>query len=263
MAKEIMARNALPIKKGDRVEFTNPQTSKVIHGTVSKVNTQNGSVSVDGDDHMTYTWGWQHFRPSAVPQSPAETNPFRIGDRVEWDVKGKTRYATVKAIRSDRITADIDDDLATVRGNFRGFRKSLKAAPVRQSLRTDPPMALDAFTVTSYRATRVTEAWEGHEGNGYTANLRYNGKIVGKIHNEGVGGCGSLSATNPVIEAAFFDALRQAWLINGGTPEACPHSFDLMDIWAYWAAKGKNHGQFFWKEVEMLQAIHDKYPEKE
>lgn len=189
-------------------------------------------------------------------------NPYKIGDRVEWTRKDTTLGSgSIRSMRKERITVVVDNKPGyTCSGHFEAFRPTTIPAPKEtpapeltpgKLTRHDPPMLLDDFTVTGYKFSG------GHEGNGYNATLRYKGKIVGKMYNDGVGGCGELTCTSEVEKLLEF-ALTAAWTINGGKSEDNPGFYDLMDIWAYWAGKLKAKGRCFYEEIEEMQAMFNK-----
>jgi len=109
---------------GDRVEFTHPKTGQVVSGTVQK-HLRNGRISVSGDNGIRIKWQAENFRPTKVPAPAREHNPFTAGDRVMFtDKHDKSCFGTVKSVRDERITMNVDGGMYRVRGHFKTFQKA-------------------------------------------------------------------------------------------------------------------------------------------
>jgi hypothetical protein len=246
--KPAPARKALSFRKGDRVEVTD-SNGVLRTGTVRSILNDGMRLSMVTDDGRIFKWLTEKFRPTAAPAPAKErvVNPFAKGDRVETDdKKDGVLYGLVASVRDEKITMDVDGGESRVRGHFKFFRMSKKPLIVQ----TDIPSAFDIYGVTKYKETPVTDAWEGHEGNGYSCIITKNGKPILDVFNEGVGGCSSVGVLKgvPRKEEDDFNAAFKAFYILCGGRE-CDFDEEYVDVWTEWYVHKKQWSPFA-KEVK-------------
>lgn len=268
----VCVRKVCPFHIGERVECTDPRNGKVVVGIVKNI-LEKERISVTLDNGGTFKWLWEKFSKSNS-SAPRVVNPFAVGDRIETEHKGKTIYGFVKSIRDLRITMVVDNASYTLSGSFGEFHPSKRSAPGPAKeergkltfVQVDVPNAMDDYAVTKFKATPVRKGvWEGHEGNGYHAIITHNGKSVLEAFNEGVGGCGRISALAGsggvkdarIAESGFMTSLKSSYVQFGGKAE--DFTEDLLDVWVEWYVSGKNSGVLWESEVKEMHAICEKF----
>jgi hypothetical protein len=220
------------------------------HGVVTRVG-RDEKVHVHCDDGSAWKCSPRGVKPSDKPAPARNTPTFRKGDRVETDDKKEgVLYGLVDSVRDEKITMIVDGGGSRVRGHFKFFRMSKKILIIQ----TDVPSAFDIYGVTKYKETPVTDAWEGHEGNGYSCIITKNGKPILEVYNEGVGGCSSVGVLKGIPrkeEDDFNTAFKAFYILCGG--RECDFSDDYMDVWTEWYAHKKQWSPFAKEVKEMTE----------
>lgn len=267
--KESMSENqsAIPrhFRKGEHVEFTNTKTGEVISGIIiSPLVKGNKATLRDDKEPVKWTVSLFLLRPSnkPLPDYLATPNPFLPGMRVEWTKKdGSIRHGTVTGTRNERVTVDIDESPGyTTSATHTFFRKTTvpapapKPAPAGRLVETDPPCAMDAYSVAKFRHYNI-----GHEGGVVKATIALNGKPVVLMEADANGGPTEFSPS-PGRSAKdvenFFAAMKDTWFQFGGKENGF-HDDVVADVWVAWYWNDRPKEKMWKDEVKQMQAFSD------
>lgn len=212
-----------PFKKGDRAEWEAKDKTKH-YGIVLKCRDANVEILED-DGKTIWKGNFRRFRKSVqpFPENSLINNPYKKGDRVEWqDKEMKTLYGTVKSISKEVMVIILEDGGKV---QWRLHFKNIKITEV--PLPKDEPNHMDKWGVVSYR-----EIKHGHgDSRTFSAYITLNGKKVLHVSNDGQGGCNMYSPVkngSRDIERQFADEAK-AWARMFGHDALEPD-----DLWVEW-----------------------------
>jgi hypothetical protein len=156
---------------------------------------------------------------------------MRKGDRVEFQMKGTTKYGVVLKGGKGKNTIILDGGERQVTGPSSALLKSAHPLPA------DEPSVMDKYSIIKYKDTGY-----GEETAQFGAEIVLDGKVVLYVRNTGQGGCNMYQRNpkNPIdgIQKQF-EADAEKW----GKQFGYPYDFEAEDTWVEWAGREKIYGK--------------------